>query len=176
MCGFTGDTVVLGDNCTRQQLQGPPGTALRWLGRGGRDQHGFLFARELQDAALRGAPPPGCRAQSAAWSGRRSNRHAHAGRDFIVAGPRGGGHLNSGSLEPTRRVLAAAQKRREFGARFIRASRSCKARTLKQGNVVQFECGGIKILITPGSKHGPAICSRPPPNLWRRRLMFFSPV
>src|SRR5580658_2192259 len=47
--GLAGDTVVFGepDDFTRQQLQGPTGAAMRWLGTGGRDQQGFLFAREF---------------------------------------------------------------------------------------------------------------------------------
>src|ERR1700719_1617880 len=44
-----GDAVMLGepDQFIRQQLQGPTGATLRWGGTGGRDQQGFLFAREL---------------------------------------------------------------------------------------------------------------------------------
>jgi hypothetical protein len=47
--GLTGDTVVRGepDQLIRQQLERPAGAALRWLGTGGRDQQGFLFAGEL---------------------------------------------------------------------------------------------------------------------------------
>ena len=57
--GLARDAVVLGepDQFTRQQLQRPAGAALRRAGTGGRDQQGFLFARELaarsRDAALR---------------------------------------------------------------------------------------------------------------------------
>src|ERR1700716_2756756 len=48
-----GDAVMLGepDQFIRQQLQGPTGATLRWVGTGGRDQQGFLFARELAGRA-----------------------------------------------------------------------------------------------------------------------------
>ena len=43
------------DDLTRQLLQGPTGAALRWLGTGGRDQQGFLFAQSLRLAPGRGS-------------------------------------------------------------------------------------------------------------------------
>src|SRR5262249_52156194 len=47
--GLTRKADVLGeaDHRTRQQLQRPTSAALRGLGTGGRDQQGFLLAREL---------------------------------------------------------------------------------------------------------------------------------
>jgi hypothetical protein len=51
--GLAGDTVVLGelDHLTRQQLQGPTGAALWWLGTG---EQGFLLARQLVARSGRG--------------------------------------------------------------------------------------------------------------------------
>src|SRR4030081_1172209 len=117
-----GDAVMLGepDQFIRQQLQGPTGATLRWVGTGGRDQQGFLFARELagrartrlftqrlfqiahQEAAL--GPVHGRPA------------HADADRDVLVAGARVGSQQNLRALELARRMLAAAQERREFAA------------------------------------------------------------
>ena len=39
------------DQFIRQQLQGPTGGTLRWVGTGGRNQQRFLFARELAGRA-----------------------------------------------------------------------------------------------------------------------------
>ena len=39
------------DQFIRQQLQGPTGTTLRWVGTGGRNEQRFLFARELAGRA-----------------------------------------------------------------------------------------------------------------------------
>src|SRR6202051_1756794 len=117
-----GDAVMLGepDQFIRQQLQGPTGATLRWVGTGGRDQQGFLFARELAGRA-------GTRlftqrlfqiAHQEAALGPVHGRPAHANvdRDVLVAGARVGSQQNLRALELARRMLAAAQERREFAA------------------------------------------------------------
>src|ERR1700719_4725222 len=117
-----GDAVMLGepDQFIRQQLQGPTGATLRWVGTGGRNQQGFLFARELAGRA-------GTRlfaqrlfqiAHQEAALGPVHGRpaHADADRDVLVAGARVGSQQNLRALELARRMLAAAQERREFAA------------------------------------------------------------
>src|ERR1700730_8696741 len=119
---FPGDAVVLGesDQFIRQQLQGPTGATLRWVGTGGRDQQGFLFSREFAGRA-RTRLFAQCLFQIAhheAALGPVSGRpaHADADRDVLVAGARVGSQQNLRALELARRMLAAAQERREFAA------------------------------------------------------------
>src|ERR1700730_16096466 len=103
-------------NSSRVQRARPSGGLEQAVG----DQQGFLFARELagrartrlftqrlfqiahQEAAL--GPVHGRPA------------HADADRDVLVAGARVGSQQNLRALELARRMLAAAQERREFAA------------------------------------------------------------
>ena len=120
--GLARETVVLGepDQFTGQQFERPTGAALRRLGTGRRDQERLLFAGELA-AGSRARLFAERRLQVAEHEallgpidGRAAN--AHAPCDLIVAGAGIGGQQNLRPLELARRVLASAQKRREFGA------------------------------------------------------------
>src|SRR6266705_2970803 len=116
------DAVVLGepDQFVRQQLQGPTGAALGWARTGGRDQQGFLFARELAARSRtrlfteRGLQVADDKAALGPVHGRAA--HADAGRDLLVTGARVGSQQNLRALELTRRMFAPAQKRRECAA------------------------------------------------------------
>src|ERR1700680_3175451 len=100
--------------------QGPTGTAPRWLGTGRRNQQGFLFARELtaRSRARRFAQRCLQVAEHEALLGPVDGRaaDAHTGCNILVADPRVSGQQNLRPLELARRLLAAAQKRREFAA------------------------------------------------------------
>src|SRR6266487_2649022 len=116
------DAVVLGepDQFVRQQLQGPTGAALGWARTGGRDQQGFLFARELAARSRtrlfteRGLQVADDKAALGPVHGRAA--HADAGRDLLVTGARVGSQQNLRALELARRMFAPAQKRRECAA------------------------------------------------------------
>src|SRR3984893_12013951 len=101
-------------------FQGPTGATLRWVGTGGRDQQGFLFARELAGRARtrlftqRLFQIAHQEAPLGPVHGRPA--HADADRDVLVAGARVGSQQNLRALELARRMLAAAQERREFAA------------------------------------------------------------
>src|SRR6266508_3046611 len=120
--GLTRKADVLGeaDHRTRQQLQRPTSAALRGLGTGGRDQQGFLLARELTACSRAWLFAKRClqvtehEALLGSVHGRAAN--SHAGGDIVVAGPRVGGQQNLRSLELARGVLASAHNRGEFGA------------------------------------------------------------
>ena len=108
------------DQFTRQELQGPARAACGWARAGRRNQQRFLLAREL--AVRSGAwflaerrlqvaehepalGPIDCRAAD-----------ADTGGDCLVAGAHIGRQQNLRSLELARGVLAATQKRCEFGS------------------------------------------------------------
>ena len=120
--GLTRKADVLGeaDHRTRQQLQRPTSAALRGLGTGGRDQQGFLLARELTACSWAWLFAKRClqvtehEALLGSVHGRAAN--SHAGGDIVVAGPRVGGQQNLRSLELARGMLASAHNRGEFGA------------------------------------------------------------
>ena len=108
------------DQFTRQQFERPTGAAGRWLGTGRRDQQRLLFTREL--AACSGARLFAERflqvAEHEALLGSVDGRaaSAHAPLDIVVAGAGIGGQQNLRPFELACRVLAPAQKPREFGA------------------------------------------------------------
>ena len=108
------------DQFTRQQFERPTGAARGRVRTGRRDQQGFLFAREL--TARSGARLFAERrlqvAEHEAPLGPVDGRAAHpdAPRDLLVAGAGVGSQQNLRPLELAHRMLAAAQKRREFVA------------------------------------------------------------
>src|SRR5271169_2863771 len=120
--GLSGYAVVLGqlDHRAGQQVQRPAGAAFRWVRAGSCHQEGFLLAQEL--ASRSGARLFGQRRLQVTFNkaalgpihGRAAN--SYTGRDVFIARPSIRGQQNLRALELARRVLAAAQKRREFAA------------------------------------------------------------
>ncbi len=105
------------DDLVSQQLQCPAGAARRRTGAGGRHQEGFLPARELALGAGARLFAEG-RFQIAfdeAPLGPVHRRAAdpEAGGDGLVADPGMGGQQDLRPLELARRMLAAAQHRRQ---------------------------------------------------------------
>src|SRR6266702_42010 len=120
--GLTGDIVVLSkpDQLTCEKLQRPAGAACGRARTGRRDKQRLLFAGEL---TIRSGTWlfAECRLQVAkhkAPFGPVHGRAAHPDAlcDLVVAGARIGRQQNLRSLELAHRILAAAQKRCEFGA------------------------------------------------------------
>ena len=120
--GLSGYAVVFGelDHRASQQVQRPAGAPLGRARTGSCHQEGFLFAQEL--ASRSGARLFGQRRLQIAFNeaaldpvhSRAAN--ANAGRDVFIARPSIRGQQNLRALELARRVLASAQKRREFAA------------------------------------------------------------